>query len=106
MAYHMSTKRHILIGQGAIDVQVAQFSIQLKAIVLQYRFRQIDKRRAKKMGERRINQHYKAMLGLSKSRTIYALGPGASLMPEDKKRLDRWKEQTIDDFEAIIDDVR
>ena len=102
----MSAKRHVLIGQGAIDLQVAQFTVQLKAIVMNYRFGQIDKRTAKKMGVRRIEQHYRAMLGLSKSRTIYALGPGATLMPEDRKRLDRWKEQTIDDFKAIIDDVR
>ena len=100
------SRRHILIGQGAIDLQVTQFTIQLKAIVLQYRFRQIDKRRAKKLGTRRINQHYKAMLGLSKSRTIYALGPGATLMPEDRKRLEQWKNNEIDNFEAIIDDVR
>jgi len=102
----MSDKRHILIGQGAIDLQVAQFTIQLKAIVLQYRFGQINKRYAKKLGERRINQHYNAMLGLSKSRTIYALGPGATLMPEDRARLEQWKNSEIENFKAIIDDVK
>lgn len=102
----MSNKRHILIGQGAIDVQVAQFTVQLKAIVLQYRFGQISKRYAKKLGERRIKQHYEAMLGLSRSRIIYAMGPDPTLMPEDIKRLERWKQETIDDFKAIIDDVK
>lgn len=102
----MSTKRHVLIGQGAIDLQVTQFTIQLKTIVMNYRFGQIDKRTAKKMGTRRVEQHYRAMLGLSKSRTIYALGPGATLMPEDRKRLERWKQGAIEDFKAIIDDVK
>ena len=100
------SRRHILIGQGAIDLQVTQFTIQLKAVVMNYRFGQIDKRRAKKMGTRRIEQHYKAMLGLSKSRTIYALGPGATLMPEDIKRLEQWKNIEIENFKAIIDDVK
>ncbi len=98
--------RRIKIDTGTQRRETADLTRRLKGINVNYRFGIVDKRRAKKLGKRVIEDHYQTLLKLTKGRLGYALKRPVTLTPEDQRRLDNWRNQAIRDFEAIIDDTR
>ena len=102
----MSQRTHILISQGAQDREVRDLSRRLKGIIINYRFRQISLARAKRLGARVIDQHYRKLLDLSQRRIRVSTHQVAELTPETKRRLDNWRKQAVEDFEAILEDVK
>lgn len=98
--------RHILIGQGAQERETADLTRRLKGIQINYRFDIIDKARAQRQGARVIEDHYKTLLRLTRGRLGYSLGRPVSLAPEEQRRLDRWRDEAIEDWNRILDDVK
>ncbi len=98
--------RHIMIDQGAQRRETADLTRQLKGIQTNYRFGIIDKRRAKKLGARVIDDHYKTLLRLTRGRLGYSLRRPVTLTPEDQRRLDQWRDDAITDWNTILDDVK
>ena len=98
--------RRIKVDTGTQDRETADLTRRLKGVELNYRFGIIDKVRAKQMSTRIIDDHYHTLLSLTRGRLGYNLKRNVSLTPEDKRRLDGWRDQAIRDFEAIIDDTR
>ena len=98
--------RRIKVDTGTQKRETADLTRRLKGAELNYRFGIIDKKRAKQMGTRIIGDHYNILLRLTRGRLGYNLKRDVTLTPEDRKRLDGWRNQAIKDFEAIIDDTR
>jgi len=98
--------RHIKIGQGAQQRETADLTRRLKGIQTNYRFGVIDKARAEEAGARVIEDHYRTLLRLTRGRLGYSLGRPVSLAPEERRRLDRWRDEAITDWGAILDDVK
>jgi len=93
--------RHIMIGQGAQERETADLTRRLKGIQINYRFGIMDKKRAQLVGARVIDDHYKTMIRLTRGRLGYALKRPVSLSPEDQRRLDRWRDEAIEDWNTI-----
>ena len=98
--------RQIKIDTSTQQRETKDLTRQLKGIELNYRFGIIPKKRAKQIGERLITKHYYTLLALTRGRLGYNLKRNVTLTPEDKRRLDTWKNQAIKDFGAILDDAR
>ena len=98
--------RHIMIDQGAQQRETADLTRRLKGIQTNYRFGIMDKARAQKAGARVIDDHYKTLLRLTRGRLGYALKRPVTLTPEDRRRLDRWRDEAIEDWNTILDDVK
>lgn len=95
-----------MIDPGTQRRETADLTRRLKGVRLNYRFAIINKRRAKTLGKRIIEDHYQTMLKLTQGRLGYAINRPVSLTLEDQRRLDSWRDQAVRDFEAIIDDTR
>jgi len=95
-----------MIGQGAQERETADLTRQLKGIQINYRFGIMDKKRAQLVGARVINDHYKDLIRLTRGRLGYALKRPVSLSPEDQRRLDQWRDDTIKDWNTILDDIK
>jgi len=95
-----------MIGQGAQQRETADLTRRLKGIQTNYRFGIMDKARAQYTGARVIEDHYQTLLRLTRGRLGYSLGRPVSLSPEDQRRLDRWRDEAIKDWGAILDDVK
>lgn len=98
--------RHIMIDRGTQERETADLTRQLKGIQINYRFGIMDKTRAKLVGARVINDHYKTMLRLTRGRLGYALKRPVTLAPEEQRRLERWRDEYIEDWNTILDDVK
>ncbi|MBA7707967.1 hypothetical protein ES703_116852 [subsurface metagenome] len=98
--------RHIMIGLGAQERETADLTRQLKGIQINYRFGIIDKARAQRAGARVIDDHYQTLLRLTRGRLGYSLNRPVSLTPEDQRRLDRWRDEAVEDFNTILDNVK
>ena len=101
----MSRRRHVMMQSGAINRESMDLTRQLNNIMFQYKFGQITLTQAKLKAERVIQRHYDSLLALTKTRIRYALGPGGELSPEHKQQLERWKQDAIDNFNVILDDI-
>ncbi len=106
MSQRIRVGRNIQISPSIQKRHVADLTRRLKGVRLNYRFELMDKRRAKMLGRRIIEDHYQTLLRLTKGYLGYALKRSVSLSPEDQRRLDQWRDEAIRDFEAIIDDTR
>jgi len=100
------SQQRLKIDPGTQRRETRDLSRQLKGVRLNYRFGIIDKRRAKTLGKRIIDDHYQTLLRLTGERFWYATRRRTTIAPEDQLRLDRWRDEAISDFEAIIDDIR
>ena len=98
--------RQIKIDTSTQTRETKDLTRQLKGIELNYRFGIITKKRAKKIVKRLITEHYYTLLALTRGRLGYNLKRDVTLTPEDKRRLDAWKNQATKDFGAILDDAR
>ena len=95
-----------MIGQGAQERETADLTRRLKGIQTNYRFGIMDKKQAQLVGARVIEDHYQTMLRFTRGRLGYSLGRPVSLAPEDRRRLDRWRDEAVEDWNTILDDVK
>jgi len=98
--------RHLKIEQGAQRRETADLTRRLKGVQTNYRFGIIDKTRAQEAGARVIEDHYQTLLRLTWGRLGYSLGRPVTLAPEDRRRLDRWRDEGVEDWNRILDDVK
>jgi len=98
--------RTLKVDTGTQDRETRDLTRRLKGIEINYRFGIIDKKRAKRLSTRVIDDHYHTLLSLTRGRLGYNLKRNVTLSPEDKRRLDNWRNQAIRDFEAILDDTK
>ena len=98
--------RQYKVPQGTLQRETRDLTRQLKGIQTNYRFGIITKKRAKQAGAKVITEHYNTLLALTRGNLGYNLKRPVSLTPEDKRRLDNWRDQAIQDFGDIIDDVK
>jgi len=95
-----------MIYQGTQERETADLTRQLKGIQINYRFGIMDKARARLVGARVIEDHYKTLLRLTQGRLGYALKRPVTLAPEEQRRLERWRDEYIEDWNMILDDVK
>jgi len=98
--------RRIQVGRGASDRFVSDLNRKLKAIIISYRHGFYTKETAKERGKATIEDEFDALLRLSHDRVRWTLKRPVDLPPEDRARLERWRDDYIKDFDGIIDDVK
>ena len=98
--------RRIRVSRGTLARGSNDLGRRLKGLVTNYRFALVSKQRALEQGKRLIDNHFETMLRLSRDRIRTALKVTAELPPEERKRLERWRDDYVADFEKILDDVR
>jgi len=95
-----------MIGRGAQERETADLTRRLKGIQINYRFGIMNKKRAQRLGARVIDDHYKTLLRLTQGRLGYSLRRPVTLAPEDRRRLDRWRDEAVEDWNTMLDDVK
>jgi len=95
-----------MIDRGAQERETADLTRRLKGIQTNYRFGIMDKARAQIVGARVIDDHYKTLLRMTRGRLSYSLGRPITLAPEDRRRLERWRDEALEDWNTILDDVK
>jgi len=98
--------RTIRVGQGAQNRFAADLNRKLKAIIISYRHDFYTKEVAKERGKVAIEDEFNALLRLSRDRVRWTLRRPVELPPEERRRMERWRDEYIRDFNAIIDDVK
>lgn len=98
--------RRIRVGQGASNRFAADIIRRLKGIVISYRHDFYSKEIAKERGKTVIEDEFDALLRLSRDRVRWTLKRPVELPPEERRRLERWRDDYIKDFYGIIDDVK
>lgn len=79
---------------------------QLKGVVINYRFGVITKQRATEAGRRIIEDEFKTLLRMSRDRVRWTIRKVGELPPEAQRRLERWRDEYVQDFLKILDDVK
>jgi len=98
--------QRILVGQGTQNRFAADINRRLKAIIISYRHDFYTKEVAKERGKAAIEDEFDALLRLSRDRVRWRLKRPVDLPPEERRRLERWRDDYIKDFYGIIDDVK
>jgi len=78
----------------------------LKGLATNYRFGFLSKEQAKKQGRRLIDNHFETMLRMSRDRIRTAVKVVGELPPEERRRMERWRDDETRNFNGILDDVR
>ena len=98
--------QRITIGRGTQDVLTRDLNRRLLAIRRNYYHGLISKERAKESGRRVIEDEFEVLLKVSHDRVQYVLRRPVNLPPEERARLERWRDNYVADFGKIIDDVK
>jgi len=98
--------QRIRVGQGTQNRFVADLGRKLKSIIISYRHDFYSKEVAKERGKGVIEDEFDALLRLSRDRVRWRLKRPVELPPEERRRLERWRDDYIKDFNGIIDDVK
>jgi len=98
--------RRIRVGRGLHGRQTRDLSRRLKGIITNYRFALITKKRARELGRAAIDDEFETLLRASRDRVRTALRRPVELPPEERRRLERWRDDYIGDFNAILADVK
>ena len=97
--------QRILIGRGTQDMLVRDLSRRLMAIRRNLRFRLISAEWAKTTGKHAIENEFETLLRVSRDRVKYTLRRKVELPPEERGRLERWRDGYVADWERIVDDI-
>ena len=81
-------------------------SRRLMAIRRNYRHGLMSKAWAKTSGKAVIEDEFEVLLRVSQNRIQYALRRKTDLPPEERSRLERWRDGYIMDWGRIIDDIK
>ena len=68
-------------------------------------FRLISVEWAKTIGRKAIENEFETLLRVSQNRVQYTLRRRVELPPEERGRLERWRDGYVADWERIVDDV-
>ncbi len=98
--------QRIQVSQGAQNRFAADLNRKLKAIITGYRHAFYTKKIAKGRGKAAIMDEFDALLRLSHDRVRWTLKRPVTLPPEERRKLERWRNDFIKDFNGIIDDVK
>jgi len=98
--------QRIRVGQGTQNRSAADLNRKLKAIIISYRHDFYSKETAKERGKAAIEDEFESLLRLSRERVRWTLKRPVELPPEERRRLERWRDDYIKDFYGIIDDVK
>ena len=66
----------------------------------------MTKKRAKEQGRLAIEDEFRTLLRVGRDRVQYALKRRIGLPPEERGRLERWRDGYILDWERIVDDIK
>jgi len=97
--------RRIRIGHGALERETKDITRQLKAVVINFRSGVASKKRAREKAKQIISRQFDTLLRMSRDRIQYQLKRVVELPPEELARLERWRDEYIEDFYKILDDV-
>jgi len=75
------------------------------AIRRNLRFRLISAEWAKTTGRKAIENEFDTLLRVSRDRVQYTLRRKVELPPEERERLERWRDGYVADWERIVDDI-
>ena len=98
--------QRVIIGRGTQDMLTRDLSRRLMAIRRNYHHGLLSKERAKASGNAVIEDEFETRLRVSRDRVQYIFRRKIELPPEERTRLERWRDGYIEDWERIIDDIR
>lgn len=98
--------RRVRVGRGTQTRFTADLSRRLKGVMVNYRHGQLSKDEARAKARRLIDTEFQTLLAVSRNRVRIAVGKVGELPPEERRRLERWRDEYLDDFYGILDDVR
>jgi len=98
--------RRVRVARGTHDRETADLERQLKAIIINYRFGVVNRQRAMDKARALINRQFDDLLAIARSRVHTATGRRVELPPEERRRMERWRDEYINDFEGILSDVK
>lgn len=98
--------QRILIGRGIQDMLTGDLTRRLMGIKNSYFWGLISKKRAKASGKAVIEDEFKTLLRVSRDRVQYTFRRKIELPPEERTRLERWRDGYIEDWKRIIDDIK
>jgi len=98
--------QRILVGRGTQDMLTSVLTRHLIGIKNNYFWGLISKERAKASGRAVIEHEFETLLRVSRDRVQYTFKRKIELPPEEKIRLERWRDDYIVDWERIIDDIK
>ncbi len=97
--------QRVLIGRGTQDMLARDLSRRLMAIRRNLRFRLISQEWAKTTGRKAIENEFETLLRVSRDRVQYTLRRKVELPPEERARLERWRDEYVADWGRIVDDI-
>jgi len=107
--------QRIIIGRGTQDMLTNDLNRKLMAIRRNYYHGLISKAQAKASGRAVIEDEFETLLRVSRNRVQYTFRRKIELPtfrrkielpPEDRARLERWRDDYIGDWGRIIDDIK
>jgi len=98
--------QRIRVGQGTQNRFATDLNRKLKAIIISYRHDFYSKETAKERGKVAIEDEFDSLLRLSHDRVRWTLKRPVDLPPEERRRMERWRNDYVKDFNGIIDDVK
>jgi len=98
--------RRIMVSRGTQDMLTRDLNRQLLSIRRNYYHGLTSKAQAKASGKAVIEDEFLTLLRVGRDRIRYDLGRVAELPPEDRARLERWRDNYIADWGRIIDDIK
>lgn len=98
--------RRISVPRGLQDLLTSTLTRRLMGIKNNYFWNLMSKERAKEQGRLAIEDEFRTLLRVGRDRVRYALGRVSELPPEERARLERWRNEYVADFGNIIDGVK
>ena len=98
--------QRINVGRGTQNMLTNDLNRQLMSIRRNYYHGLISKAQAKASGRAVIEDEFETLLRVSRNRVQYTLKRVASLTPEDRARLERWRDDYVVDWGRIVDDIK
>ena len=98
--------RRIRVGRGTHKRFTADLTRRLKEIERSYRHRQLSKERARAKAQRVVDAEFETLLAVSRNRVRMAVGKVGELPPEERRRLEQWRDEYIKGFYGILDDAK
>lgn len=100
----MSRRRTQLMPSGTLRREAQELSVRLRFIFMQLRGRKITKSQAKAQGKRAIESQYEDLIEITRREVRALMRRSITPPPEQMRELERWRDQTIADYNSVIDD--
>jgi len=98
--------RRIRVGRGTHKRFTADLTRRLKQLSIIYRDGMLSKEQTRTKAKRIIDAEFEVLLAVSRNRVKMAVGKVGELPPEERRRLEQWRNEYLKDFYGILDDAK